>query len=295
MRRTGTAILLGVASLVVLSALTSCGGGDATGPASPYGNDAHTLLQQAQAAMRGLDSFQLQMTSIWEGRETTYTVAWQRPDSFYVLSPDLASQIEDHEKTIIDKGLFEAMVIGDKIYVRQCPAGGEGCHPWQEGPRGAMYVPIWAPELEPMWTIELLGLLGLMSDAQVIGEEDVEGVACTRIQGRANIIQAMIQSWQRVEEERGPIYWGEECTGTTDSDGGEREECHDTTLDEYIAMLGDSLRAQDEAPPSVEVWIGRDDSLMRRLEFRQVLPDEQGPPGSLTFSRFNEVDINPPE
>jgi hypothetical protein len=105
----------------------------------------------------------------------------------------------------------------------------------------------------------------------------------------------MIQSWQRVEEERGPIYWGEECTTTTDSDGGEREECHDTTLDDYIAMLEDSLREQDEAPLSVEVWLGRDDNLMRRLGFPQAPTAEEATPGSLTFSRFNEVDIKPPE
>jgi hypothetical protein len=291
MRRTGTAIFLGGASLLILSTLTSCNGGDAVGPARSDQSDAGTLLQQAQAAMWRLDSFQLQMTGVWEGRETTYTVAWQRPDSFYVLSPNLESQTEDDEKTIVDRGLFEAMAIGDAIYMRQCQAEGEGCDPWQEGPRGAMYVPIWAPELEPMWTIELLGLV---SDAQIIGEEDVEGVACTRIQGRANIVQAMIQSWQRIEEERGPIYWGEECTGI-DSDGGAQEECHDTTLDDYIAMLEDSLREQDENPLPVEVWLGRDDNLMRSLGFPQVLTDEEAPPRSWTFSRFNEVDIKPPE
>ncbi|UCH86745.1 MAG: hypothetical protein JSU97_09580 [Dehalococcoidia bacterium] len=242
--------------------------------------------------MRDLDSFQLEMTSTWEGRETIYTVAWQRPDSFHVLSPDLQSQTEDHEKTVTDRGLFEGMVIGDKIYVRQCPAEGEECDSWQEGPRESIYIPMWAPELEPMWTIELLGLV---SDAQIIGEEDVEGVACTRIQGRANMVRAMIQSWRRVEEERGPIYWGESCVEISDSSGEMREDCHEPTLDEYAARYEDSLREQDENPPFVEVWLGRDDKLMRRLGFRSVLPNEESAALPFKFSRFNEVSLKPPK
>lgn len=276
--------------LLLAAIAAACG--DGTGPATSHGNDAQTLLEQAQAAMRDLDSFQLQMTSTWEGRETIYTVAWQRPDSFHVLAPDLQSESEDHERTVTDRGLFEAMVIGDKMYVRQCQAEGEGCERWQEGPRESIYVPMWAPELEPMWTIELLGLV---SDAQIIGQEDVEGVACTRIQGRANMVRAMIQSWRRVEEERGPIYWGESCVGISDSSGEMREECHETTLDEYIARYEDSLREQDEDPPSMEVWVGRDDKLMHRLGFRQALPDEEATTFPFVFSRFNEVNLKPPK
>jgi hypothetical protein len=292
MRRTTTVILLGAASLLLLSTLPSCGGRDGAGPATPHGNDAHSLLQQAQAVMRDIDSFQLQMTSTWEGRETIYTVAWQRPDNFHVLSPDLQSQTEDHEKTVTDRGLFEAMVIGDKIYVRQCLAEDEECDLWQEGPRESIYIPMWAPELEPMWTIELLGLV---SDAQIIGEEDVEGVACTRIQGRANMVRAMIQSWRRVEEERGPTYWGESCVSISDSSGEMREDCHETTLDEYIARYEDSLREQDENPQPIEVWLGRDDKLMRRLEFRSVLPNEESAVLPFMFSRFNEVNLKAPK
>lgn len=291
MRRTATLILASLASLLVLSTLPSCGG-DGQSPATSHENDAYALLEEAQAAMRDLDSFQLQMKSTWEGRQTTYTVAWQRPDSFHVLSPDVGSQTEDHEKTIIDRGLIEAMAIGNKVYARQCPAEDEDCGPWQEGPRQAIYVPTLAPELEPMWTIELLGLI---SDAQIIGEEDVEGVACTRIQGRANMVRAMTQSWRRAEEERGPIYWGESCVGIAESGGEMQEECHDTTLDEYIARYEDSLREQDENPPSVEVWLGRDDKLMRRLGFGQAAPGEEPAASPFTFSRFNEVEIKPPE
>jgi hypothetical protein len=107
-------------------------------------------------------------------------------------------------------------------------------------------------------------------------------------------MRAMIQSWRRAEETRGPINWGEECTATATEPGGEtQEECHSTTLDEYIAMHEDSVRQQDDNPPSVEVWIGRDDRLLRRFEFRTVLAEP--PEGSFTFSRFDEVTVQPPK
>jgi hypothetical protein len=293
MRRIARLILLAAASLLLLSALPSCGGdGDGAGPATPDGNDAQALLEEAQAAMRRLDSFQLEMNTTSEEMESSYTIDWQRPDSFYVMSRDVRTQTEDDETKLIDNGLFETITVGDKLYSRYCQPAGGSCEPWQEGPRETIYSPLSAPGLEPMWTIELLGL---MSDVQIVGEEDAEGVPCTRIQGRANLFRAMIQSAQHAEEERGSIFWGEECTPVADPSGEQQEECHDTTLEEYTALYEDLLREQDENPPLVEVWLGRDDNLMRRLGFRQAEADEDTTEFPYTFSHFNEVNIKAPE
>ena len=287
------AILLSVAWLLLVSILASRGGDNAAGSATPQAGDAARLLQQSQAAMLELDSFQAEMTTSWEGREDTYRVAWQSPDSFHVLSPYVVAHYESGQETeITDYGFVEAIAVGDRIYVRQCAAEDEDCQPWEESARDGLYVPAFAGEsLDPMWTIELLGL---MSDAQIVGQEDVEGVACTRIRGRANILRAMAQSWRRAEETRGPINWGEECTATATEPGGEtQEECHSTTLDEYIALHEDSLREQDESPASVEVWVGRDDKLLRRLEFPLVADQPAG--GYFALSQFNEVTVQPPK
>ncbi|KPK48083.1 MAG: hypothetical protein AMJ77_01005 [Dehalococcoidia bacterium SM23_28_2] len=292
MRTTARLILLAAVSLLVLSALPSCGGDDGASPATSDGGDAQALLEEAQAAMRDLDSFQLQMITTVEETEITYTIGWQRPDTFYVMSHDVQTQIEDDETKTIDKGLFETTVVGDKIYSRYCRPAGGGCEPWEEGPRETIYFPLSAPGLEPMWTIELPGL---MSDTQIIGEEDFEGVTCTRIQGRANLFRAMIQSAQRAEEERGPIFWGEQCEAVIGPSGGQEDECHDTTLEEYTALYEDLLREQDENPPLVEVWLGRDDKLMRRLGFRQATADEDTIEFPYTLSHFNEVNIKAPD
>jgi len=272
-----------------VSILASRGG---SGSAASRADDAAALLWQSQEAMLELDSFQFRLTEPWEGREVTYRVAWQSPDSFHVLYPVIReeSSSENPVPVITDEGLYEAIAIGDALYLRQCTAEGEGCQAWQQGLRENVYVPVTVPELEPFWTIELLGL---MSDAEVVGHENVEGVPSTRIRGRANVVRAMIQSWRHEEEVRGPLYWGEECTaGATEPGGQTQEDCHETTLDEHIAMLEESFREQDENPLTVEVWIGRDDNLMRRLEFPQ---DDQAPAGSIELSGFNEVDIQPPK
>ena len=147
-------------------------------------------------------------------------------------------------------------------------------------------MPVVLPELEPFWTLELLGH---MADAQIVGQEDLDGVACIRIRGRANIMQAMIQSWRRAEETRGQIDWGEECSSATSEAVGEtQEECRQTT--EYIDMADDR---QGESAPSMDFLIGRDDALLRRIEFSAL----SGPPaeGSFTFSQFDGLRVEPPK
>jgi hypothetical protein len=266
-----------------------------TGPAAPVTGDAAALLRQSQAAMLGLDSFQFQMSGPWEGRELTYRLAWQRPDSFRVVSPNMTAEYETGEEPVItDRGIAEAIAVGDRIYFRECGTEGEDCESWLEGVRENVYVPGIAGEaLDPFWTFELLGM---MSEAQIVGQEDVHGVSSLRIRGRADVMEAMTQSWRRAEEERGPIYWGEECTGSATEPSGEtHEECHTETLGDFIAMLEESSAGQESngAGP-VDVLIGRDDKLLRRLEF-PVLPGVEPTFGFFTFSRFDEVTVEAPK
>ncbi len=243
--------------------------------------------------MRRLDSFQMDMTSEWEGMELTYSVAWQSPDSFQVLHPDASSHGENGEKEATYRGTLEVIAYRDAVYIRKCPGEAEGCEPWQDGPRERVYLPMWAPGLDPMWPVELLGLA---SEARIVGSADVDGVACTGVQFRANTLRAIVLSARRVEEEWGPMYLGEGCVSISAEPEGETEkECHETTLDDQISLLSESMREQDQDPPLVEVWIGREDSVMRRLrlpERQAVRPDSGTVP--LRFSRFNEVEIKPP-
>jgi hypothetical protein len=274
--------------LFIVSVLASRGGDNSV---TSLAVDPAGLLRQSHEAMLGLNSLQAEMTTQWEGREYTYRVAWQNPDSFHVLSSYVVAHMQSGQETqVTDYGFAEAIAISDQVYNRQCEAEDEDCQPWEKDARGGLYVPAFAGQaLDPWWTIELLGLI---SDTQVVGQEKVAGVDCVRIQGNANIMGAWIQSWRRAEELRGPLDWGEECT-SIDSDAGVAEECHPTTLDEYIATYEYDLRKQDENPPRVEVWIGREDKLMRRLEFRTGLGEP--PAGYFTFSRFDEVTIEPPK
>jgi hypothetical protein len=245
--------------------------------------------------MLELDSLQFQMTTQWEGREYTYRVVWQSPDSFHVLSPYVTAEYETGKDPVItDYGFAEAIAVGDRLYFRQCAEEDEDCQPWQENARQRIYMPGSHPgQLDPLWTIELLGLV---SSPQIVGQDDVEGVACTRIRGRTDLVQATVQSMRRAEETRGPLDWGEECTATPTEPGGEtQEECHQTTLDEYIAMIEESAAEEGwSGPVPVEVWVGEDDRRVRRFDLLQYAPVEVVAM-SFTFSRFNEVDIQPPK
>jgi len=289
------AILLSVAWLVLVSILISRGD-DGDGTFTPLAGDAAALLRQSQAAMLELESFQFRMTDSWEGREVTYRLVWQRPDSFYVLSRNIVaeSSSDNPELVITDYGFAEAIAVGDRIYFRQCATEGGDCESWLEGVRENIYVPGIAGEaLDPFWSVELLGL---MSDAQIVGQEDVDGVPCVRVGGRANPMQARIQSWRREEEERGPIYWGEDCSSTTVEPGGESdEECQIETLGDFIATIEESSAGQqNEGLGPVEVLIGQNDKLLRRVEF-PVLAGVEPTFGFFTFSRFDEVTVEAPK
>jgi hypothetical protein len=285
------AILLSVGWLLLVGIVISRADED-TGPAAPVTGDAAALLRQSQAAMREIDSLEAEMTNMWEGRELVYRVAWQSPDSFHILYPNVTVEYETGEVPVTtDHGLVEAIAIGERMYTRQCAEEGDDCEPWGEGLRDGTYVPMGAFELDPMWTIELLGLV---SDARIVGQDHVDGVACIRLRGSADITRAIIASWRRAEEIRGPLYWGEECEGTpTEAGEYSQEQCHSLTLDEYIAEYEVDVRRQNGNPPSVEVWIGRDDSLTRRLEIQDASTGESQ--GRFTFSRFDEVTVEAPK
>jgi hypothetical protein len=288
------AILLSVGWLLLVAVVISRGD-DGAGTAAPVAGDTATLLRQSQAAMLELGSFQFEMTSPWEGREYTYRAAWQSPDSFHVLSPYVTARYETGKDPVIeDHGFIESVAVGDRVFARPCAEENGDCQPWVARDRNGMYMPASTGELDPRWPIEVLGL---MSNARVTGQDDVDGVLCTRIRGEANIMQAMIRSWRHAEEIRGPLDWGEGCTATATEPGGETEEvCHSFTLDEYIAARADSVPAEYESGPlPVEVWIGVHDRQMRRFELLQGAPLERFVAASFTFSRFDEVTVEPPK
>jgi len=280
-----------VAWLVGVSVLASHGDDDA-GTATPLAGDAATLLRQSQAAMLELDSFQLDSTNPSDGEENTYRSMWQSPDSVHVLYPnDVVHYETGQEPMITHRGFVEGIVIGDTIYVRQCAAEGEDCQSWEEKARGRIYISGPWGQLDPPWTVDLLGLL---SDAQIVGKDDVDGVACTRIRGRADVVQATVRSFRRAEESRGPLDWGEECTGrATTVDGKRVEECNALTLDEYAAKIEESAVEEGLSGPfPVEVWVEEDDRRMRRVD---LLGDTEVAVTSFTFSRFDEVTVEPPK
>ncbi|HJX61612.1 MAG TPA: hypothetical protein VJ578_03485, partial [Dehalococcoidia bacterium] len=196
------AILLSVGWLLLVAALVSRGGG--AGPATPLAGDASTLLRQSGAAMLELDSFQFEYVTPSEEPDVTHRVLWQSPDSVHVLYPNRVGHYETGQEPVItDQGFVEGILIGDRIYIRQCAAEGEDCQSWEQHARERIYMTgVHMGQLDPLWTIDLLGLV---SGSQILGEGEVDGVACTRIRGRTDLVQATVQSMRRAEETRGPL------------------------------------------------------------------------------------------
>lgn len=73
-------------------------------------------------------------------------------------------------------------------------------------------------------------------------------------------------------------------------------QCRPVSVEEFLALTEDALEEQERSPAAVDVWIGRDDHLVRRFSASSA-PDQAGDGERETvidFSRFNEVTIQPP-
>lgn len=284
MRRTTASILLGVASLLLLSALPSCG--DGSGAPSEPQEDAASILGQAHSAMSGLNSFRAVMTIESEEARFDYTIEWQRPDAFHLVIP----WEEREDEAVGEKGVGEAIVVGDRIYGRQCKAENKDCSDWMEAERGDVYLPAPSPSFDPRWPIVALDLV---LDGQIVGEDEIDHVSSTHIQGKVNGLRAIYQALEESLRQRGVATYGQECEAPV----GEPEECRDVPIEEFMQDQADDIRRRDESPAPVDVWIGRDDKRVRRLTVGPAPDDpvETATTVTFTYSRFDQVQIGPPE
>ena len=271
--------------LLVAIAGAACGDGGGA-PSEPQ--DAASILGQAHTAMSDLDSFRAVMTTEPGQGILDSTVEWQSPDSFHLV----IRWQEQQEEAVGEIGLSEAIVIGDKGYSRQCKAEGEGCSEWTEYERGDTYLPAPTPWFDPRWPIVALALV---VDSRVVGEEQIDGVSSTHIQGNLNRLRAMLQALEEGLRQRGVTAYGQEC----ETEPGEPEECRDLPIEEFMESQAEELQLGDENPNPVDIWIGRDDKLLHRYTIGPIPGDAGAPGGTLTtvftYSQFNKVEIQPPE
>ncbi len=187
--------------------------------------------------------------------------------------------------SITGRMVSEGLAVGDNLYGRQCDDTGRNCGEWRERAR-EIILPVPSPSYLPQWPIVALEMAhGL----QVVGEEDLTGETVIHLQARVNIMRSILENQRRIFDTAGISAFGQECTAQT---GGQKE-CRETGFDELLDQHEPRLSYSDTNPSTVDVWIGTQDSFIRRIVFTAPPVDTTA---TLTFdySDFNSVEIEAP-
>jgi hypothetical protein len=273
-----TKVALYLAGLLLVAIAAACGDGGAA--PDERQEDAASILREAQTAMRGLDSFRAALTIETDEGRSDYTIEWQRSDSFHIIMP----WEEGNDGSVGEEGVSETIVMGDRSYARQCKAEAEDCSEWTEGERGDIDFPAPSPGFDPRWPIVALGLIAY---ERVAGQYEVGGVPCIGVAGSVNHLRAVYQALEEGLRQRGVTTYGQACTARP----GEPEECRDVPIEEFMDREAEDIRRGDENLGRVLVCIGQEDRLMHRYTAMTGTRTS----GTFTYSRFNQVGIEPPE
>lgn len=303
------ALLAGVALGVLLS---SCG--EEKPP-----DDPQALLQQAQEAMEDLSSYHANMTVSGEdiaGSGEVIEHEWAAPSSFRWLAPMIelegtgacepqrAGEVRRSGCTDIQgetlEGYSESILMTDRAYGRLCREKDSDCDEWEVGDAGPLTI-MGVRITKARWTITALTMI---QEAEIIGEESVDGLPTIHVRGQLNAIRAKVNTWRQAALDAGIETVGEECVEGESTPIPEGEtltavptpECRPVSLQEFLALAQDEIDRQERNPATTDVWIGREDNLVRRFS-TSIPPDESAEGGKevvVEFSRFNSVTIEAP-
>jgi hypothetical protein len=245
---------------------------------TPQAQDPQVLVSEALSTMGDLRSYRLEM--LFAGaKEQPLVIEFAEPDSYHFLIHAVqADEIEESE------GVYEAIMVGDKAYTRQCRDIEKACDPWRQGPRPPVPIAAPSPSFAPGWP---LVALEMAHNLQTIGSEEIDGVPATHLRGAANQLRAALENERRILTAAGITTFGEECEGRP----GGREECRELTFEEALVRQEPDLSFYDENPSTIDAWV-REDGLVLRIALA-IPPHDTGV--TVEYSRFNEVTIEPPE
>ena len=185
-------------------------------------------------------------------------------------SMEFAAPDRYHMKTTMNDEVYEFIIIGDKQYIRQ-PGNGD----WDEGEVNvAVAIVDSTPSQEK--TLELLGKL---TDLNELNDEKIDDVDCLHSQGRVDVDRL-------VKEQKAEL---------------------DTAQPGYERVL-EALEQMRSLKIEVELWIGKEDYLIRKMKQDMQAPVMETTSGGGTQERwdtsslivkyydFNEpIEIEPPE
>jgi hypothetical protein len=307
-----TRMLALLTGATVLLAIASCGG-------EKPPDDPQALLQRAQEAMDDLSSYHAAMTVSGDGIVGSGEVIeheWAAPGSVRSVTaivtvagsgdcgpvaagdPLPVNCTDIRGETL--EGYRENIIVPDRWYFRLCREKGSHCREWEAGEAGPLAL-MGVSNDQVAWTITALTMI---QGAEIIGEENVDGLPAIHVRGQLSTAQAKINTWRQaaldagietvgegcVEEEATPLAEGETPTA------GPTPECRPISLEDFLAIAQADLDRQEGRPATADVWIGRDDNLVRRFS-ASIPPDESGEGGRdviVEFSHFDDVTIEAP-
>ena len=226
-------------------------------------NNPQGAVARAQAALENIQSYRFTLfgarTEGGQTSQSTLLVEFAAPDRY-------------HSKTERPDFALETILIGDEEYFRLPEGvleGDIGRSLWSQP--GASFSSMISKE----YTLDTLGSL---KDVRQLGQEPVDGVTCLHYNGAFDVekyLARLASSWKQGNPELG-------LPPRSDKDIQEN-------VDEMRSQIGSA---------TIELWIGKDDSLLRRMKRDSERTDNSGGVLSSTydyvFSGFNEITIEPP-
>ena len=317
--------LLLAGSFLVFAAL-ACGDGEP----ERFSADPGALLDQAQAAMAGLESYHTAFSFSTQPDDAQgdgrWEVAFAAPDSYRIrvfgaggesanagecesyIGPDGLSRGETcREVSTGNTGstLLETVYVADTIYSRQCEDIETACGPWREQTREPLVMAGPSGALAPGWPLVAMEMAG---EFEFVSQDKTDGVALTHIRGSVNHIRAVLENQRRVLTAAGITSFGRWCTTIAMNETGslfesapgtpvENDEiCREQTFEESLESQEPGLSFYDENRAVIDVWVSPDDFLVHRVAL-SIPPDEaNGAEISfvMEYSLFNQVEIEAP-
>jgi hypothetical protein len=287
-----------LAAAMLLTVAASCSGEEVLEGGRTEG--AETLVEEALAAMDGLNSYRLEM-GFAPGEAPPIVIEFVAPDSY--RSQWTAVRATNGSES--PEGVFDIILVGDKAYARQCEALRQDCEDWQEGPRPAVPIAGPSPSFLPQWP---LVAMEMAQGVQDLGGERIDGNSLVHLRGSVNHIRAVMENERRIFAATGITSFGEECkleaAAPVSGTPIEREQvCRELTYEEALENQEPALSFYDQNPATIDVWLSPDDFLVHRIELTipphddpsvEVEPPDEETSVLFEYAAFNEIVIEPP-
>ena len=330
--------LLFAGSFLLFASLACSGGGDSerisgdpTATVSErIASDPQAILELARSAIADLESYHAAFVfpaAAGDGeRESRWEIEFAAPYSYRILvflaggeitceasiAPDdlrRGQTCREVPTSATQATLAEAVYVGDTIYGRQCKEIDLECEPWEKQPRGQIVIAALSPTFFPQWPLLAMEMAG---ELELLGQDEVDGVALTHFRGSVNHIRAILENQRRVLTAAGISSFGTECharlTPTVIDETGElvesapgtpfdsEEACHELTFEESLESQEPGLSFYDENRTTIDIWVSLDDFLVHRVAL-SIPPDQPGDVAVsfvVEYSLFDQVQIEAP-